>query len=197
MLGLSHAQDYDLKQKITAPLTLLYVLILPIMLYWILYRNRVNLHKDEIKAQLGSLYMNYETEKHSCLTYTMLFLYRRLLFAVVIAFCKVNVVLQVFLSSWSSIGLMAYLFLWQPMEADHYDFLATFNEAALCLAFYMMLLFTEFVPKPELRYAFGNLFLYLLYMNMGLNLILLGFEIFRMILRNLKRRLFHRKLRKE
>ena len=172
-------------------------MIWPLLLYWILFRNKANLHKIEIKAQLGSLYMNYEIEKHSCLTYTMLFLYRRLLFAVVIAFCKVNVVLQVFLSSWSSIGLLAYLFLWQPMEADHYDFLASFNEAALCLAFYMMLLFTEYVPKPELRYSFGNLFLFLLYINMGLNLILLGFEILRMVFKNFKRRLFHRRLRRE
>jgi hypothetical protein len=80
-------------QKVTASFTLVYLLIWPLVIYKILHVNRENLHKKEIKASIGSLYMNYETDKASCLHYTMWFLYRRLLFAFLISFFKVNVVL--------------------------------------------------------------------------------------------------------
>ncbi len=155
------------------------------------------MHTEETKAALGSLYMNYETDKRSALHFTTWFLYRRLLFAFIIAFCKIDIVLQVYLTSNSSLLLLSYILYWQPMEADHYDFLAIFNEAILCFSCYMMILYTDLVPVPEVRYMYGNLFLYVLYIDIGLNLILLGYEMTRTLVRNIKRRLFHRKLRRE
>lgn len=92
---------------------------------------------------------------------------------------------------------MAYLVVWEPMEANHYDFLAVFNEAILCVSCYLMFLFTDYVPMPEDRYQFGYLFLYVLYINLGINLLLLGFEISRMVHKNLKRYFLHRKLKKD
>ncbi len=55
----------------------------------------------------------------------------------------------------------------------------------------------RFVPVPEVRYMYGNILLYVLYIDMGLNLMLLGYEITRLLVRNIKRRLLHRKLRRE
>ena len=83
------------------------------------------------------------------------------------------------------------------MEADHYDFLAIFNEAVLCFSCYMMILYTDLVPEPEVRYLYGNMFLYVLYIDMGLNLLLLGYEIAKVLFRNVKRRFLHRKFRLE
>jgi hypothetical protein len=83
------------------------------------------------------------------------------------------------------------------MEADHYDFLAIFNEAILCFSCYMMILYTDIVPEPEVRYMYGNMFLYVLYIDIGLNLVLLGYEITRMLLRNVKKHVLHRRLRRE
>lgn len=93
--------------------------------------------------------------------------------------------------------LLSYILYWEPMEADHYDFLAVFNEAVLCFSCYMMVLYTEMVPVPEVRYMYGNMFLYVLYIDMALNIFLLGYEISRMLVRNIKRRLLHRRLRRE
>ena len=67
------------------------------------------------------------------------------------------------------------------METDHYDFLAVFNEAVLCFSCYIMILYTELVPSPEVRYMYGEIFLYILYVNFGLNIMLLVFEISRMV----------------
>lgn len=65
----------------------------PACIYFLLYRHRADLHKDEYKASIGTLYMNYETDKKSVFHFTMCFLYRRLFFAAVLAFGKANIVL--------------------------------------------------------------------------------------------------------
>jgi hypothetical protein len=81
------------------------------------------------------------------------------------------------------------------MEADQYDFLAIFNEAVLLIACYMLMLYTEYVPSPEMRYEFGAYFLYLLYFNFGLNILLLINEILRILRRECKKRSYHKKIR--
>ena len=63
------------------------------------------------------------------------------------------------------------------MDGDIYDFLAFFNECVLWVSSSIMLLYTEYVPDPELRYNFGSILMYLLYINFGLNIILLIFEL--------------------
>jgi hypothetical protein len=37
----------------------------------------------------------------------------------------------------ASLVVLGYTALWAPMEADHYDFLAVFNEAVLCISIYV------------------------------------------------------------
>lgn len=100
------------------------------------------------------------------------------------------------LAIYSSVALLGYLVIWGPMEADHYDFLAVFNESVLCVSCYLMFLFTDYVTTPEDRYTFGNLFLYILYIDLAINGIMLVFEISRMIFRNCKRFWAHRRLKK-
>jgi hypothetical protein len=63
---------------------LLYLAVIPAVFGYILYRNRATLHTEKIKQSLGSLYMNYETNKSSVFHFTAAFLYRRLLFALLI-----------------------------------------------------------------------------------------------------------------
>ena len=126
----------------------------------------------------------------------MFFLYRRLAFAFTLAFCKVSVVLQVQIPIIMSLALLSYVLYWQPMEADQYDFLAVFNEAALLVCCYLLLLYTDYVPLPEMRYEFGNIFLYLLYFNLALNILLLINEILRIARLHCKRKLHHRSLRR-
>ena len=82
------------------------------------------------------------------------------------------------------------------MESDIFDFVAIFNEAILLLLSYLLFLYTEYVPSPEMRYMFGNIFLYLLYINFSVNLLLLCLEILRQIKRSYLRWKSHREQRK-
>jgi hypothetical protein len=140
--------------------------------------------------------MNYETDKASVYHFTMWFLYRRLFFALIIAFFRVSVVLQVYLSIMSSLVLLMYILKWVPFEADQYDFLAVFNECVLITSCYMMMLYTDYVPEPEMRYEFGNYFLNLLYFDVALNLLLLAYEITKLLKSNCKRFWYQRKEKK-
>jgi hypothetical protein len=83
------------------------------------------------------------------------------------------------------------------MEGVQYNFLAIFNEWILCLCFYSVLLFTEYVGDPSVRYVFGSYFLYVLYVNLGMNLLVLAYELLRQLARNCRRFWNHRRLRKE
>ena len=121
--------------------------------------------------------MQFDTSKQSCLHFTALFLYRRLLFAIVIVLIDFQVVLQLAQTSMSGLALLTYIIVWQPMESRLFNNLAIFNELMLLLIGYQMYLFTEFIPVPETRYLFGKFLLYLLYFNVAVNLVVLAFEI--------------------
>jgi len=95
------------------------------------------------------------------------------------------------------VGLLIYLVKWMPMDAKRYNFLAIFNECVLLICSYMLLLFTEYVPSPELRYYFGNYLLYLLYTNFGLNIAVLAYDIVCIIRMHCKRKFYHLRLKLE
>jgi hypothetical protein len=111
-MSLANFTALETKQKVILLLTLLYLHVWPVIIYIILRRNKLKLHTEETKAALGSLYMNYETDKSSVLHFTTWFLYRRLFFAFIVAFCKIDIVLQVYLISNSSLLLLSYILKW-------------------------------------------------------------------------------------
>ena len=175
--------------KITAPFQLIYLLIWPSLIFLILYKNRQQLNLPQTKASIGTLYMQFDTSKQSCLHFTALFLYRRLLFAIVIVLIDFQVVLQLAQTSMSGLALLTYIIMWQPMESRLFNNLAVFNELMLLLFGYQMYLFTDFIPVPETRYFFGKILLYLLYFNVAVNLVALAFEISGRAVKNIKQML--------
>lgn len=63
------------------------------------------------------------------------------------------------------------------MESALFNFLAVFNESMLLVMGYLMYTLTDNVPAPETRYFFGTVLLYLLYLNVAVNIFMLGIEI--------------------
>lgn len=197
MMNLYQYYSLGLSQRIITPMTLAYLALMPCLCSLILYRNRKNLHTKAINQSYGSLYLNYDTDKNSAYHFTMVFLYRRLVFAFLLAFCRVSVVLQVYLSICCSLALLIYLVKWMPMDEKRQNILAIFNECVLLVCSYMLLLYTEYVPSPEMRYYFGDYLLYLLYANFGLNIAVLAYEIMCIVRMHCKRKFYHRKIKLE
>jgi hypothetical protein len=75
-----------LVMKIIVPVQIVYLAIWPAMIFYILHRNRFQLSNHKIRESIGCLYMQFDTQKQSCIHFTMLFLYRRLIFALVVNF---------------------------------------------------------------------------------------------------------------
>ena len=73
--------------------------------------------------------------------------------------------------------------------------LAIFNECMLVFMGYQMYLFTDFVPEPEKRYILGKYLLVLLYMNIAMNLVVMGVEVANRSSRWLKRKFIQLKHR--
>lgn len=107
----------------------------------------------------------------------MFFLYRRLIFAILICHGDRTVVLQLLPFLFSGILLLAYILCWLPMESALFNFLACFNESMLLAMGYLMYMLTDYVPEPETRYLFGKALLSMLYFNVAINLFMLGVEI--------------------
>ena len=95
-----------------------------------------------------------------------------------------------------SLATLGYIVTWQPMENGIQNGLAIFNESVLLTCCYLHFLFTDYVPTPELKYYFGNFSLYVLYVDFGLNFILLVREVILIISKNCKKIFLHRRLRK-
>ena len=96
---------------------MIYLTLWPAVIFWILIRNRSNLSSHKLRESIGSLYMQYDTTKQSCIHFTMFFLYRRLIFALIINFNDRFVVLQLAPFTVIGLALLAYILYWQPMES--------------------------------------------------------------------------------
>lgn len=74
-------------------------------------------------------------------------------------------------------ALLGYILYFQPLESALFNRLAIFNECMLVFMGYQVYLFTDFVPEPETRYILGKFLLVLLYMNIAMNLVVMGTEV--------------------
>ena len=63
--------------------------LLPLFYAYVMYRNRVHLALPSKRQKIGTLYMNMDTDKISALSYSIVFLVRRILF-VTITFALVD-----------------------------------------------------------------------------------------------------------
>ena len=84
--------EIKISQKVVVIIEAVYLLLLPIFFYWVLKNNRKNLDNNYIKKSIGPLYEGYDTTKDSILHFTSIFIIRRLIFALTIAFFRVSIV---------------------------------------------------------------------------------------------------------
>ena len=118
------------------------------------------------------MYLNVDYFNEHALAFTPLFLMRRLLFAAVIAYLDVNIVLQVLLADILSTLLLVFYITIKPMYDKINNAIQIINECVVLLCVWLVLLFTEYVPSPEQRYDFAFVFLYVIALDAGLNLLI-------------------------
>lgn len=174
---------------------LLFALAFPFFSYTFLKKRQTLTREAQFKMKYDSLYQNVDYYKLKALAFTSLFLARRLLFAFVLVFCAVSIVLQVFLADILSTLLLAfYLSVW-PMWDSVNNCIQVFNEVVVLTSVWLVFQFTEFVPEPETRHTFGWNLLYFIGVNVALNVFVLVFTIGRKIYSSCRKVYLARKLK--
>jgi len=111
--------------------------------------------------------------KDKALPYTSFFLARRFIFAFVIVFCGSSLVLQVFLADLLSTLLLVFFISVGPMNDKFNNFIQVVNELTVLTCVWLMFHYSEFVASPETRYDLGFYFMYLVAVDVILNMLFL------------------------
>ena len=128
--------------------------------YIFMQRNKKKLDDPYFQKCYGSLYVKVETFKHpEALKFSFFFCLKRLASAMVIAWCQISIVLQVFLLVKIALVGTCWAVSARPMVDKTNNFLFITNEVLILVCSYLVLLFSEFVPTPEQQYSFGYMYI--------------------------------------
>ena len=173
--------NFDSSEKIVdfilAILFLAAYIAFPICTYKFLKKNNEKLPDPKFKVKYDSIYQNVDYHKERALPSTTLFLGRRIIFAFVIIFCGVSIVLQVFLADILCTLLLAYYFTVMPLISGLANAVQIFNECVVITAIWFIFNFTNFVADPLERYQLGWYFLYFIAFNVIVNVAVLIYTI--------------------
>lgn len=136
-----------------------------------LRHSQPEISSKDYQDSYGAYFTNVETNrKHPALHYSTIFLARRLLCACVITLVR-NVVLQVGVLIFSSVFVLCYIGDSVPCLSSNLNMLELSNEFLVLFCAYYMMLFTDYVGDPELRYKFGWGYIGMLGFGMLFNLL--------------------------
>ena len=88
-----------------------------------------------------------------------IFFARRLILCLVLVFKTENFIPQICVAFYISLALLTFINLAQPYESPYANRKELFNECIVMSLLYTLLTFTEAVPDPSTRYAFGWLYI--------------------------------------
>ena len=139
-------------------LTLLTFFILFLAFFFVWNSERVN--EPDFKARYGELYSDLNLEgskahRKAVLLSPFIFVLKRGLFALTCVMLMDHLSLQVQLFSISTIFATIYFMIVKPNQEALVNRLDVLNEIASMLVLYHVLVFTDWVPDPSVRYLFG------------------------------------------
>ena len=102
---------------------------------------------------------------------------RRLVFAYVITNVGFNMVTQVLILDFTCTAVLGYYLTVFPMKNGINNGIHIFNEIVVILCVQYLFLFTNYVPDPVLKYDLAVYFIGIIALNLGLNVLLLIFNI--------------------
>ena len=124
--SLTNKEDYEeasTTSMITSAIILINLNFCPIFFCSILYRNRDNLDKKEIKEKIGTLYSGLKPKKPSVISHSFAFLLRRSLF--------VLITFSLFKQPGIQVQLMIYMTLIQLIYLGYAEFFETSGAKSL------------------------------------------------------------------
>ncbi|CDW86251.1 UNKNOWN [Stylonychia lemnae] len=146
---------------------------------------------DEFENKWGSIYESLRKEQISTLFWNVIFLFKRLIFAIIAVFMREYPALQILILIMMNLGSMLYIFHTKPFDDAKTNNLEVFNEACVLGISYQILFFTDYLRDPLIQYQIGYGILIVTGLMMGVNtifmLVMLVFEIKQCFLEKKKR----------
>ena len=148
-------------------LLLTFISIIPFIFMRILYKKRKTLHKSRVRKKLGSLYLGIKTKNSIEYSYSMVFLIRRMIYAILTATClnNPNICIHIFL--FSNIMYLVYFNYARSHDTNISRRIELMNEVCLQLVTYHLALFPlaltlddeEMFGWSMIGFIFANFFL--------------------------------------
>lgn len=143
------------------------------------------LAKPEIQKSFSSLYLNVDTYRDEALTYTVSLLIRRFALAIIIsAFSKSF--FQIHFTMLLSVAQILYLTLTMPMEKKLDNVVIIVNEWLVYACGVNLLLFTEYVQDPNIRWSCGYSFMFFVLLCVVFNISIALFNELKPVVESLK-----------
>ena len=128
--------------------------------------------------------------------YTSCFTARRFLLAFIIAFCKISIVLQVFLADILSTILLCFYFSVLPMASTYLNGIEIFNEIIIIVCIWLLFQQTEYVGDVKTRYELAQNMLYFVACVIATNVLFIAYFALKKIYEAVRLRLMRKKARK-
>ena len=122
-------------------LLLTIISLIPFIFMRILYKNRKILHKTRVRKKLGSMYLGIRTKNSIQYSYTMVFLIRRMIYAILTATCLQNPNICIHIFLFSNIMYLVYFNYARSHDTDVSRRIELMNEISLQLITYHLALF--------------------------------------------------------
>ena len=156
----------------------LVVLFMPTFTLLFYYNKIDSVEEHEFKTKYGTLYdglqLDLEEDKRkSALFYPFLFIVRRLIFMITVIFMAHFTWSQIATQFAFCFIMVIYLgFVW-PFVCHSITKIEIFNEIMAILLCYLMLCFTDWIPRAKTRYLAGWIFIAVICVHLGTHLTIL------------------------
>ena len=142
----------------------------PFCILWVLVSNKDSLMDRETKAKYSTMYDGIKTESNVTVSYTFVFLARRLAFVLTVILLQKYDFFKVMIFLWLEGFYVIYVGWYKPHVESVYNMTEKINESVLLLVGYIMFLNTDYLGNQLIRYYLGWCIIFL-----GLTLYLVNF----------------------
>lgn len=103
----------------------------PFFFACVMQRNKDNLHKEEMRGKIGTMYLGIETDTFLQRSYTSIFLSRRFVYAFLTVICRNNPNILIHMFLMSNLIYVVFLGVAEPNDEKLAKRLEYFNESGL------------------------------------------------------------------
>lgn len=133
-----------------------FFIIIPLVATIFLWRQKSEiLNQRDTKQKFGSLYLNLKTNSKSALTYTSIYLIRRLILCVTIMTFSENSLSQAVIALISSMSMITYLLVVKPHRSPNTRMFELYNETTILVVTYLLMMNIELITDDQLKFTNG------------------------------------------